>query len=192
METLQALVESQRQLQLESFGGVDPAGHEGDARADFIRWNVLALEDELHEALAETGWKPWATSRHLNRVAYLGELVDAFHFFMNLCIVAGITGEEIAQGYYAKRAVNVKRQEDGYDGVTGKDETGRATDEPCMQHFGGSYCTKTGPHETHVNQYHQQWTLTDTVAAGRAYPARRKIGDLVEQWNTTTNQWESV
>jgi len=114
--SLSELFESQLALQLESFGGVDPRNHDGDDRAWFITWNAYALEDEIHEATREVGWKPWASSRHLNRERYLDELADAFHFFMNLCLVAGITGEELAEAYYLKRRENVQRQIDGYVG----------------------------------------------------------------------------
>lgn len=126
----------QYQAQREGFG-IDPPTLEGDERAEFIRWNVLALEDELHEMLAETGWKPWASDRSLNREGYLKELVDAYHFLMNLVLVAKQEGQsvddlscEFARLYTAKREINLKRQADGYDGVSGKcQECGRARED---------------------------------------------------------------
>jgi DNA-directed RNA polymerase subunit M/transcription elongation factor TFIIS len=111
--------ERQHRLQVESYH-VRPEELDPEARAEFIRWNVLALEDELHEALGEVGWKPWATSRHLNREAYKKELVDALHFFTNLCLAAGITADELVNDYFKKAEVNAQRQVDGYDGVTTK------------------------------------------------------------------------
>src|SRR5690606_25002112 len=69
--------------------GLDPADLPEEERIEFIRWNVLALTDELHEALNECGWKPWATSRHVNEEAALKELIDAWHFFMNLLWAIG-------------------------------------------------------------------------------------------------------
>jgi len=119
MADISDLIKMQNALQVASYK-LSPADLEGEARIEFIRWNVLALEDELHEALAETGWKPWATSRHVNEDAFKGELIDAFHFFMNLCIVAGMDGIELTERYAAKWAKNAKRQADGYDGVTDK------------------------------------------------------------------------
>ncbi|AYN55899.2 deoxyuridine triphosphatase [Microbacterium phage Coltrane] len=121
-DRLQQLLNSQEDLQINSYGN-SPAGllpENPEAAIEFIRWNVLALTDELHELLAETGWKPWATSRHVNLTAARGELVDAFHFFMNLALVLNMDGTELFEQYQAKRAKNAKRQEDGYDGVTGK------------------------------------------------------------------------
>lgn len=96
-----------------------------EERIDFIRWNVLACTDELHEALGEVGWKPWATGRHINQVACLKELIDAYHFLNNLwlCVtrLAPIPAAELLEQMYEnKHSVNVDRQVDGYDGVTGK------------------------------------------------------------------------
>ena len=122
---LAAMLEMQLDLQRQHMGG-DPRELTGDAMADFMRWNAYALEDELHEATTEVGWKPWATSRHINREAFMKEMVDAFHFFMNmlLCANPGTFPEDIAkeffQLYRAKNAVNAQRQADGYDGVSTK------------------------------------------------------------------------
>ena len=133
MADLNDMLEAQRQLQINSYGK-DPAVLEGEERVEFIRWNVLALEDELHEALGEVGWKPWATSRHVNEPEFKGELVDAWHFFMNLILVGHITADEFLIGYFSKRTINANRQEDGYDGVTGKCVgCGRALDDPAVK-----------------------------------------------------------
>lgn len=114
------MLELQRELQVNSYGKDPAAILDGHERMDFIRWNVLALEDELHEALAETGWKPWAKSQHVNDEAFYGEMVDAWHFFMNLMLVTGMTAEKLEEGYRAKRLKNAARQRDGYDGVSTK------------------------------------------------------------------------
>lgn len=106
----------------------DPSALVGDDRATFLVWNCYALMDELHEAMDETGWKPWATSRHLDAEKFLKEMVDAWHFFMNILLVVGgemgITREELAQRftqlYVEKNKVNAARQQDGYDGLSSK------------------------------------------------------------------------
>lgn len=117
---LRDAVAAQDALQIKAYGGVSPTDLDPEAKIEFIRWNMLALEDELHEALGEVGWKPWATSRHINTEAFKGELVDALHFFMNLLLVADITADELLEAYQKKREKNIKRQEAGYDGVTEK------------------------------------------------------------------------
>lgn len=90
------------------------------SRVEQIKNNVLALTDELHEALNEVGWKPWATSRHVNDEALRGELVDAMHFLVNLYVLGGGTAEDLHARYVAKNDKNRKRQLEGYDGVSGK------------------------------------------------------------------------
>lgn len=118
-DRLEEMFKLQEQLQRDAYG-ISPVDLDPDTRLNFLTTMNLALQDELHEALAETGWKPWATSNHINTEAYKGELVDAWHFFMNLCLASGMTADELYQRYIAKRQKNIKRQEDGYDGVSTK------------------------------------------------------------------------
>lgn len=133
IDKLSKMLAEQERLQRESFGN-DPKHLSGEALIDFIRWNTLALEDELHEALAETGWKPWATSKHVNREAFIAELVDAFHFFMNLMLAVDCTADELFATYLEKHKLNAERQAAGYDGVMGKCSVcKRALDDPAVQ-----------------------------------------------------------
>jgi hypothetical protein len=132
MSALQMILDNQRKLQLKSYG-VDVSTLDGDARAAYIRDMSLALTDELHEALNESGWKPWATSRHLNRAAFAGEMIDVLHFWVNLALVAGVTEQDILDLYFAKADRNAKRQLAGYDGIDGKCKTcGRAFDDSAV------------------------------------------------------------
>lgn len=119
---LEKMLEKQLELQIEHMGG-DPRELRGTERADFIRTMTLALEDELHEAMAETKWKPWTTDRgSVDIEPFNKEMVDAWHFFMNLLLVGNPTKscEEIAidfvDGYFKKNEVNAQRQIDGYTG----------------------------------------------------------------------------
>ncbi len=110
----------QEELQRNAYGKSPLEIEDDEERVRFIKDMVLAAEDELHEALAEVGWKPWATSRHINEEAFKGELVDLFHFFMNLCLVVKMTPQELHERYAEKRERNIKRQQEGYDGIAGK------------------------------------------------------------------------
>jgi hypothetical protein len=127
--TVQNWLDNQRQLQVHAYHQ-DPRFLKGDGRADYGLWNVLALTDELHEALLELKWKPWLTEGRgdwVNRDAFVGELIDAMHFLGNLFLLAGATGSEITERYIQKLALNAHRQEVGYSGD--KDDDGRATDD---------------------------------------------------------------
>lgn len=122
--TLRDIFAHQDYLQTVVYGnGISPRDFDGinrQAAISFYSVNHVALIDELHEALAEVGWKPWASSDHFNKDAVKGELVDALHFLVNLCLVSGITADDLIAGYKAKSAINEKRQQDGYDGVSTK------------------------------------------------------------------------
>lgn len=104
------------------------------ARMERIREAALGVTSELMEALGETGWKPWAKYNHINRQAFAGELVDMLKFWMNLCLLGGVTPDDIYAGFIEKHTVNIQRQEDGYDGVTTKcPRCKRAYDDPAVK-----------------------------------------------------------
>ena len=115
---------AQRELQVEGFG-INPAKLTPDEKIRFVWWNAWSVEDELHEAMREVGWKPWATSRHFNREAFVKEIVDVLHFVGNMLLAAGVLGvedlaAEVWDEYQKKAAVNLERQRVGYDGVSNK------------------------------------------------------------------------
>lgn len=112
-------LEMQHRLQLDAYG-INYKTMTDEEKIQAIKDMTLALTDELHEALAEVGWKPWATSRHINYEAFKGELIDAYHFLMNLFLIAGMNDSEVTARYVEKNRRNLKRQEEGYDGVAGK------------------------------------------------------------------------
>lgn len=114
------MLKKQRQLQLVINKGKRIEDFTDEERMEALRINVLGLMGELYEALDETGWKPWATSNHMNHAAFKSELVDAWHFFMNLMIHSNMTAEELLVGYMEKWQINMDRQTNGYDGVSSK------------------------------------------------------------------------
>lgn len=100
-------------------------GHAYDHMTDeekvlYLKDQILALTDEAHEALNEIGWKPWATSRHINREEFAGELADILCFLVNLALGVGLTSEDFYRLHQEKALRNIKRQEAKYDGVSGK------------------------------------------------------------------------
>lgn len=129
MDRLADMLQAQRALQVDSFG-LDPCALEGEELAEFIRWNQQALVAETFEMLDEVGWKPWASSRHVNVDPLRKEMVDAIHFFMNILLAAH--GPDVLEygetwlsdlfylDYLSKREVNAERQANGYDGLSGK------------------------------------------------------------------------
>jgi hypothetical protein len=143
-----------------------------EQKLSFLRWNHSALIIELSEAMEETGWKPWASSRHMNYAGFIKEMVDGWHFFMNMLLVAAAiegktldeVGDDFTQEYITKNAKNLRRQMEGYDGITGKcprcnrelSDAPAALLTACMLHGDEStlqtFCTPTCHQEWHREQ----------------------------------------
>jgi dimeric dUTPase (all-alpha-NTP-PPase superfamily) len=121
MDRLEEMLRMQEELQRKYNGGFAPQDLEGERRIDFIRTMILATEDELHEALRETAWKPWSNHliRGINREGFLSEMIDAWHFYMNLLLVANITADEFFNAYLRKNQINHDREDNGYVSPTG-------------------------------------------------------------------------
>lgn len=119
-DMLKQAFELQGNLQRETYGAHPSDIPTTAEKIVFIKDMHIALTDELHEMLAETSWKPWQSAEYINTDAAKGELVDAFHFFMNLCMAVDMDATELFEKYQAKRLKNIKRQEEGYDGVSTK------------------------------------------------------------------------
>jgi dUTPase len=111
----------QRMLQ-ELVNGSATWNNDPEKRAASFRENFLALQSELFEAMDEIGWKPWATSRHVNREAFISELADAYHFFLNLLLLVGCSGDEFDVAWKKKNAKNFQRYKEpgSYDGISTK------------------------------------------------------------------------
>jgi len=119
MDRLEEMLHAQRELQ-ELINGYTLESQSDELRIANIKESYVALIKELGEVLDEIGWKSWATSRHINYEAARGEVVDCWHFLMNLALHLNVTADDLYEGYRRKREKNERRQREGYDGVTGK------------------------------------------------------------------------
>ena len=88
---------------------------------EFINLNILACFSELNEILSETQWKNpykikygWKKTQEFKIDKYKDELIDLLHFYVNLCISAGIEPNEIYSRYMKKNKINHSRKERGY------------------------------------------------------------------------------
>jgi len=124
-DRLSLMLKMQLELQKSHMKDGNPQLLAGDDMATFMTWNAFALTDEIHEAMAEVGWKPWATNRGIAEEAFMKEMVDAFHFFMNMLLCAlpdspEVIADKFTRAYLLKNAVNAQRQVEGYDGISTK------------------------------------------------------------------------
>jgi len=79
-----------------------------------IKNQILALIDEVMEALREVPWKSWKINQDFNVSKFKMELIDVFHFLINLFVLAGMDSEEVISLFKIKNKINVRRQKDGY------------------------------------------------------------------------------
>jgi hypothetical protein len=97
---------------------VEPAQF-GEIDHRFVQWRIKDLAfrciEELTEATNTLKNKPWKQSEiPTDKVHFYEELADALHFYIELCITAGMTAEDLARIYHRKHAVNKFRQRSNY------------------------------------------------------------------------------
>lgn len=78
--------------------------------ATWLQKDALALMVELGEVVTEAGYKWWKNSGPIEIEKLHEELVDVFHFFLSLCLDAGMDAEALYRGYLAKNQENFRRQ----------------------------------------------------------------------------------
>jgi len=91
----------------------------GEIDHRFVQYRIKDLNaravEELYEAMNTLKNKPWKQSEvPTDKVHFYEEIGDALHFFVELCITAGMTAEDLARIYHRKHAVNKFRQRSNY------------------------------------------------------------------------------
>ena len=74
------------------------------------RKNGPTGQEQLHQLKED--WEKALSGEELLETKF--EYVDMFHFFMNIGLLLGIDGNELAELYYLKNKENFARQERGY------------------------------------------------------------------------------
>ena len=77
---------------------------------EWIQKDVLAITAELGELLSEVNFKWWKNPKPVNEAAVKEELIDVLHFFVSMCLRAGMSAEEMYELYMAKNKENFDRQ----------------------------------------------------------------------------------
>lgn len=123
-DRLAQMFHHQREMQISHFGA-DPQELQGEDRKRFVTAMAYSVVNEIVEATNEIAWKPWAATDKLHRDAYIEEIIDAWHFMINMLLVANVSPEEFHMAYFMKAQVNKERQESGYTGNDKCPECGR-------------------------------------------------------------------
>lgn len=73
-----------------------------------------ALLHEVVELQRETGWKWWKTEKEIEDKRIQEEIIDLWHFLIQLSMEAGLDPELLVSKYTEKNKENTKRQQQGY------------------------------------------------------------------------------
>jgi len=77
----------------------------------WIQKEILAIISELSEILDEVNFKWWKDPKEINQARLTEEIVDVLHFFVSMCLKAGIGPDELFAAYIEKNKENFERQE---------------------------------------------------------------------------------
>ena len=89
-----------------------------DIKEPFEGYRIFMLSTALvHEAIElqrETNWKWWKKESALNNDKIQEEIIDVWHFLIQLSIEAGLDSKKLVEKYVQKNEENLKRQVKGY------------------------------------------------------------------------------
>ena len=78
---------------------------------DFL-WRITEELGEAGNCLKNKPWKQTQVETDVDH--FIEELADAFHFWIELCIMIGLTADDLFEFYYKKSEVNAFRQRSKY------------------------------------------------------------------------------
>jgi dimeric dUTPase (all-alpha-NTP-PPase superfamily) len=84
-----------------------------------------AMGEELTELDAEVLWKWWSKDK-IDIQNIRVELIDILHFLISAMICAGLSADRVFDIYKQKHAVNLARQDTGYNKATKTEDDNRA------------------------------------------------------------------
>ncbi len=76
----------------------------------WLQKETLAMISELSELIDETNFKWWKNPKEIDTKAIKEELVDILHFFVSMCLKAGMDAKELFEMYIEKNKENFDRQ----------------------------------------------------------------------------------
>ena len=80
----------------------------------FINEQALAMFVETAEMIQETNWKSWKKPKEIDQAKFREELIDMWHFMINLTIASGMDASDVYEQFMAKHRINRERQDKGY------------------------------------------------------------------------------
>ncbi len=90
---------------------IDRRGLTGISREEWVQKQTLAMLSEMAELLDEVNFKWWKNAKPVDEDALQEELTDILHFFVSMCLSAGMDAQTLFGRYMAKNEENFKRQQ---------------------------------------------------------------------------------
>lgn len=86
---------------------------------EMMLWVIDETSEALHELKHAKGWSKkydsWSNEKTMEqKEKFKNEMVDAFHFFMNILIAVDMDADDLFNRYVDKNKVNIERQNNGY------------------------------------------------------------------------------
>ncbi len=120
-DKLDILFDKQNELfrkQLENSAAVNKMKNLYEIKEPFDGYRIFMLSTALlHEAVElqrETNWKWWKKETKTDIDKVQGEIIDIWHFMIQVSIEAGLDSKKIVEKYMEKNRENLARQERGY------------------------------------------------------------------------------
>ncbi|MDR1619523.1 MAG: dUTPase [Clostridiales bacterium] len=107
MDKLDRIFQMQRALDEEI---VQRRGLTDITNEEWLQKDVLAILSELGELLNELNFKWWKNDKELNMPAIREEMADILHFFISMCMRAGMGADALFALYLDKNKENFDRQ----------------------------------------------------------------------------------
>ncbi len=107
MDKLEAIFQMQQALNEEI---VARRHLEGISSTEWIQKLTLAMLSEMAELLDEVNFKWWKNEKPVDEAALQEELTDILHFFISMCLRAGMDAQALFDRYMAKNKENFDRQ----------------------------------------------------------------------------------
>ena len=120
-DKLDILFDKQNELfnkQLENSAAVNKMKNLYEIKEPFDGYRIFMLSTALlHEAVElqrETNWKWWKKETKTDIDKVQGEIIDMWHFMIQVSIEAGLDPKKLIEKYMEKNRENLARQERGY------------------------------------------------------------------------------
>ncbi len=120
-DKLDILFDKQNELfkkQLENSTAVNKMKNLYEIEEPFDGYRIFMLSTALlHEAVElqrETNWKWWKKETKTDIDKVQGEIIDIWHFMIQVSIEAGLDPKRLVEKYMEKNRENLSRQERGY------------------------------------------------------------------------------